>query len=124
VKEQNQPYFSIILTLALQKRTCYEPLASTHPDTQGSAKILDHLAATHGHLVAEPCEECGNTISTGRNPHTGRSWVCSDHTETCSLHPRNVPRPPGVHHVEDSIGVDGKSRTWIDGVEQTDEGHP
>lgn len=76
------------------------------------------VANDHGHLVAEPCEECGNMISTGRNPHTGRSWVCSDHTETCSLHPRNVPRPPGVHFVEGSLGVDGKSRTWIDGVEQ------
>ena len=27
----------IILNLALPERTCYEPLASTHPDTQGTA---------------------------------------------------------------------------------------
>ena len=30
----------IILNLALPERTCYEPLASTHPDTQGAA-LLD-----------------------------------------------------------------------------------
>jgi hypothetical protein len=28
----------IILNLALPERTCYEPLASTHPDTQGIAE--------------------------------------------------------------------------------------
>jgi hypothetical protein len=27
----------IFLNLALPERTCYEPLASTHPDTQGHA---------------------------------------------------------------------------------------
>jgi hypothetical protein len=83
-----------------------------------SAEIIDHLAKTHGHLVAEPCEECGNTISIGRNPETGRSWVCSDHTWACSLHPSNVPRPPGVHFVERGIGVDGKLTLKVDGVEQ------
>jgi hypothetical protein len=31
----------IILNLALQKRTCYEPLASTHPDMQGLAALRD-----------------------------------------------------------------------------------
>jgi hypothetical protein len=75
------------------------------------------VANNHGHLVAEPCEECGNMISTGRNPETGRSWVCSDHTETCSLHPRNVPRPPGVHFVEGGLGVDGKTTMKVDGVD-------
>jgi hypothetical protein len=29
----------IFLNLALPERTCYEPLASTHPDTQGSAEL-------------------------------------------------------------------------------------
>ncbi|MDQ2836441.1 MAG: hypothetical protein M3Y89_03360, partial [Actinomycetota bacterium] len=32
----------IILNLALRERTCYEPLASTHPDTQGLADDADH----------------------------------------------------------------------------------
>jgi hypothetical protein len=77
-----------------------------------SAEIIDHLRETHGHVVAEPCEECGNRISIGRGQ------VCSDHAEACSLHPSNVPRPPGVHFVEGGIGVDGKQTLKIDGVEQ------
>ena len=32
----------IILNLALPERTCYEPLASTHPDTQGIASLTPH----------------------------------------------------------------------------------
>jgi hypothetical protein len=30
----------IIQNLALSKRTCYEPLASTHPDRQGSGDFV------------------------------------------------------------------------------------
>jgi hypothetical protein len=40
----------IILNLALQERTCYEPLASTHPDTQGDGGTIIELAS--GELTA------------------------------------------------------------------------
>jgi hypothetical protein len=42
-------------------------------------------AEAHGFKIAEPCEECGNVISIGRDE------VSHNHAETCSLHPRNVP---------------------------------
>jgi hypothetical protein len=67
------------------------------------------MAKAHGHMVEEPCEECGNMISIGRDE------ICSDHTWACSLHPSNVVRPPGVHHVEGGLGVDGKDGMKIDG---------
>lgn len=36
--------------LALRKRTCYEPLASTHPDTQGVANVtLTHASGAISH---------------------------------------------------------------------------
>ena len=42
----------IIQNLTLSKRTCYEPLASTHPDRQGAAEVtaLDQRRRT-GHLM-------------------------------------------------------------------------
>jgi hypothetical protein len=36
----------IIQNLALSKRTCYEPLASTHPDRQGQAELWAGQART------------------------------------------------------------------------------
>src|SRR4051812_40157919 len=60
------------------------------------------VARLHGFMAAEPCEECGNMISIGRDE------ICSDHTWACSLHPSNVVRPPGVSFVEVGLGVDGK----------------
>lgn len=35
----------VVPDLALRRRTCYEPLVSTHPDTQGIAAKIDQLAA-------------------------------------------------------------------------------
>jgi hypothetical protein len=36
----------IFLNLALPERTCYEPLASTHPDTQGTTDRNKSLVLT------------------------------------------------------------------------------
>jgi hypothetical protein len=70
------------------------------------------VAKAHGHIVAEPCEECGRMISTGR-----MEPFSMDHAESCSHHSSKVP--PGRFFVEGGLGVDGKIREWINGVEQT-----
>jgi hypothetical protein len=71
------------------------------------------VARDHGHIVAEPCEECGEMISTGRMMSFGM-----DHAESCSHHSTKVPE--GRFFVEDGIGIDGKSRHFVNGLSNPD----
>ena len=53
----------IILNLALPERTCYEPLASTHPDTPGSAEMAP-LDTTGYPVSASPGLELYNCFGS------------------------------------------------------------
>jgi hypothetical protein len=44
------------------------------------------VAKDHGHIVAEPCRECGKMIPTGRMMPFGM-----EHAESCSHHSTKVP---------------------------------
>jgi hypothetical protein len=47
----------IIQNLALSKRTCYEPLASTHPDRQGNAETVSPRSAANASKMKRSSDE-------------------------------------------------------------------
>jgi hypothetical protein len=75
------------------------------------------VARDHGHIVAIPCEECGQmTMPVDMSPFS------MDHTEGCSHHSTNVPE--GRFWAEGGLGIDGKSRWFVNGVEQPPNSSP
>ena len=60
----------IFLNLALPERTCYEPLASTHPDTQGSLRPKASRTTWQRDLGRRPA-----TVTGPQHQHNARSAV-------------------------------------------------